>query len=459
MLFISHAVPEENEFARWLSLRLASAGFVVWSDVTKLLGGEKFWSEIETAIKQHTDKFLLCISSNSQARAGVLRELDWAIATERDRSVDLVVPLKLDSTSFAAFPRGLGAEVNAIRFDHGWATGLSQILAMLKRDGIKPTNDDGVSVVRESWNRWFPASEGLTAGRDECVSNLFPTLRTPGRIWFHPASRHVQRSFRAATLPVLAEGFSNGFVSFCDPEEMQRGAPRFGIRVNESKNIEWATFVEQGFEKISLKEQTARRFATALLRRAFERHAEKAGATRYLLANDKACFWLKSGFLKNDEGSFRAGDGKEHRRSLVGYKTMVANKDGIRSKRLWHFAVQGVPAFEPDHGIILKTHLVFSPDGETPYPAARYQHRARRNQGKNWWNDKWRDRLFTMVNVLAGGLDELSISVAKGADFTFSTSPVRFIADMRYAVVDQQAADDLPNDDDLPESDDGEDND
>jgi hypothetical protein len=48
---ISHANPEDNEFTRWLSLKLASLGYHVWSDVTQLFGGEDFWRDIELAIR------------------------------------------------------------------------------------------------------------------------------------------------------------------------------------------------------------------------------------------------------------------------------------------------------------------------------------------------------------------------------------------------------------------------
>ena len=47
MVFVSHANPEDNEFARWLALRLAGEGFPVWCDLTELLGGEDFWKDAE----------------------------------------------------------------------------------------------------------------------------------------------------------------------------------------------------------------------------------------------------------------------------------------------------------------------------------------------------------------------------------------------------------------------------
>src|SRR6266481_650888 len=103
MIFISHANPEDNEFAKWLAVRLAGAGFEVWSDVTKLIGGEKFWTEIEKAIKEHSHKFLLCVTKSSD-KPGVMRELGWALEAEAAKRKNMIVPLKLDGTPFSSFP-------------------------------------------------------------------------------------------------------------------------------------------------------------------------------------------------------------------------------------------------------------------------------------------------------------------------------------------------------------------
>ena len=57
-IFISHATPDDNEFARWLSLQLIGLGYEVWCDVLKLKGGEDFWAEIENEIRNNAIKFL-----------------------------------------------------------------------------------------------------------------------------------------------------------------------------------------------------------------------------------------------------------------------------------------------------------------------------------------------------------------------------------------------------------------
>jgi hypothetical protein len=49
-VMISHAF-EDNIFTRWLALQLARNGYRVWCDLTKLLGGEIFWRDIERALR------------------------------------------------------------------------------------------------------------------------------------------------------------------------------------------------------------------------------------------------------------------------------------------------------------------------------------------------------------------------------------------------------------------------
>jgi len=75
MIFISHANPEDNKFAEWLALRLAREGYPVWCDVTKLLGGEDFWRDIEAAIRERTIKFLFVLSKCSNEKQGTLMEV------------------------------------------------------------------------------------------------------------------------------------------------------------------------------------------------------------------------------------------------------------------------------------------------------------------------------------------------------------------------------------------------
>ena len=97
VVFVGHANPEDNTFAQWLSLRLASLGYQVWSDVTKLLGGEDFWRDIELVIRNGAVKYLYVLSRSSNQKLGTLRELQVSNATaKREHLRDFVIPLRID---------------------------------------------------------------------------------------------------------------------------------------------------------------------------------------------------------------------------------------------------------------------------------------------------------------------------------------------------------------------------
>ncbi|MDQ2947213.1 MAG: toll/interleukin-1 receptor domain-containing protein, partial [Acidobacteriota bacterium] len=128
MIFVSHANPEDNEFAKWLTLQLANEGYAVWCDQTKLLGGEKFWEDIQTAIKNHTAKFVFVLTEPANNKRGTLDELDCAIGTEKRKNLkDFIIPLKLDDLAYDDTYISI-RRLNQIYFRKSWATGLAKLL-------------------------------------------------------------------------------------------------------------------------------------------------------------------------------------------------------------------------------------------------------------------------------------------------------------------------------------------
>src|SRR4051812_42456531 len=80
-IFISHANPEDNAFGIWLYSRLTALGYDVWIDKSALLGGEKFWEEIDQVIRNTANKILL-IYSKSVCFGGVAGKLKDGIHKE-----------------------------------------------------------------------------------------------------------------------------------------------------------------------------------------------------------------------------------------------------------------------------------------------------------------------------------------------------------------------------------------
>ena len=158
LLFISHANPEDNTFAAWLATQLAIAGYEVWCDVTQLLGGERFWKDIEEAIEAHAFRMLFVSTRHSNRKPGTLRELGLArAAQERHRLIDFVVPLKVDDLPFENAHETLRG-INFVRFDGSWAAGLSQLIALLEREGTPKGSASGPAVCRNgTGGRWTAA--------------------------------------------------------------------------------------------------------------------------------------------------------------------------------------------------------------------------------------------------------------------------------------------------------------
>src|SRR2546423_12251503 len=96
MVFLSHANPEDNAITEWLALQLAKEGYPVWCDLTRLLGGEDFWVDIEKAIRERTIKFIYVLSKTSNTKIGSLKELSVAENVARDNGMsDFILPLHI----------------------------------------------------------------------------------------------------------------------------------------------------------------------------------------------------------------------------------------------------------------------------------------------------------------------------------------------------------------------------
>jgi hypothetical protein len=73
-IFITHAAPEDNQFALWLSSKLALAGYQVWIDRNRLRGGHDFWDEIEHILRVEAVKQIVIFTANVR-KSGVKKEL------------------------------------------------------------------------------------------------------------------------------------------------------------------------------------------------------------------------------------------------------------------------------------------------------------------------------------------------------------------------------------------------
>ena len=135
-LLLSHANPEDNEFTLWLALELANEGYRVWCDLTKLLGGEVFWDDIEEVIKTRAVKVLYVLSRTSNAKDGPLKELHFAQGVaKKEKLKDFVIPLHIDDLPHGDTTIEI-TRINTVPCVPSWGAGLAKLLEKLEEDGV-----------------------------------------------------------------------------------------------------------------------------------------------------------------------------------------------------------------------------------------------------------------------------------------------------------------------------------
>ncbi len=410
VLFVSHANPEDNEFAQWLTLKLASLGYRAWSDVTRLLGGEDFWRDIERAIRQQTIKVLYVLSHSSNQNEGPLLELKVAHDVRKKESFsDFIIPLHIDDLAFNEINIQL-SNLNAIDFSRGWAPGLKQLVAKLEKDEVPKNPSCGPDAVRQWWENAFNVEEGTTSAQEVHLSNWFP-VQLPPTVYTHAVIGLMDGEEPTFPFPTK---FRNGILTFAPAADVE---PCLGtLRIQSTVGVPTQQFLSDEDWKIQRENRDVVTY--------FVNESWKMGVAKRLEAYDmsggRIAFYFDVNKLPDPDVKFVGVAGKTSRRGLMGYKTTT------KGKRHWHFAVSARAALHPEPVLMLRSHVLFSDDGEKLWESAALMHRARRSQCKNWWNDDWRDRLLATMTWLGDG--ELTFALPLGSSVRGSVSirPLEF---------------------------------
>lgn len=412
MLFVSHATPEDNEFSRWLALQLAKEGFAVWCDLTKLLGGEPFWKEIETAIRSRTRKFLFVLSKSSNQKEGSLDELSVASTIRKQIADDhFIIPLRLDDLPFGDININLH-KLNAIDFSKGWMAGFKKLVERLTDDGIGKDQRFGSDAVAVWWRQNFGENEGVTESPDYYCSNRLPLLELPPEMHAVRLEQALPDKFDLSIAPFAISPHQQFLLSFATMRDLLPFIEGQKLGLDNYKSFPTAEFLEKGIASL-FDRRAARNHVSFLVRQGFERLAVARGLNGYTLSGRRRFFWFPSDLLTDNKVHFPALDGGKAWRGMVGYKSIKARDGNVRIRN-WHFGIEGVPKIGFENYISILPHVAFSEDGVL-YGSTKKQHSCRRSQCKSWYNDDWRDRIVGALFHLANGDSHLRVPLGAEA--------------------------------------------
>ncbi len=422
-LLLSHANPEDNEFTLWLALQLANEGYRVWCDLTKLLGGEVFWDDIEAVIRTRTAKVLYVLSRTSNGKDGPLRELQLAQSLARKEGIqDFVIPLHIDDLPYGEVTIEL-TRVNATPFENSWAKGLATLLKKLEEDAVPKDPNFNRSAVNGWWRSQFSGTQGVRNEPEVVFSNWFKVEDLPATLFEHRISRHQPGMVDFDSHPLPYPGV------WLDPLTILTFAAESDFKDYLSPSF----FVEQS-RPILLEEFLAGRdtladgpkYLAQLLRLAWDRSI-RTKLSAYESADARVCYYFKKGTVADDTVSFLAAHGKKGHRGVVGYTTLLGGK-----LRYWHDALSAKPVIRPETLLLVKGHVLFSDDGVTLWTNKDQMAKARRNQCKSWWNDEWRDRMYAAIAHLANSRDTVTFPLGTTANFSISKQPIQFESPVSY---------------------------
>jgi hypothetical protein len=421
-LFVTHAAPEDNQFALWLSSKLTIAGYQVWIDRRRLRGGEDAWDEIDRVLRHEAVKQIV-VFTNHIRKVGVKKELAIGeVMKARRKDPAFMIGIRNDAIAFADAPPEL-VRGNILNAYPNWHDCLKDLFETLEAFNVpRAACPDGEALrriveAREEGRRF------VSDAPEEVLTNWFP-ITPPSHVrYFHfdGIKDHMAKWRKDCRIPNVEMGRLAG--TFADPHAFLR-ASTFEQAMPTAYEIPFMEFISGVNLGPYVARQDASKDVVNLLRQHFEEIASARGLLPVEFANRERGWFFPDGLLPGNKVAFDAPGGRRIRRSVSG-----------RFKALrWHLCLIAKPRIWPDLVYRIHANVVLSEDGKTPLPGDK-THKRRRRLTKSWWNDVWRDRLVAAMSFLAR--DAKSIVMRAGHEqFAVATWPLLVKVPVSYEASD-----------------------
>lgn len=411
-LFISHANPEDNAFARWVGAKLAAMGYEVWADVLRLSGGKDWSRELEDALRNRAAKMLLVGTPISVGKQGVRNEIQ--IASDVAKKIadnEFIIPLRLSAYD-APF---LVAHAQYIDFSETWAAGFIELVETLQQTyKLSPRKP-------ASLQNWYEAQAygamRLVKAKERLISNWLKISSIPSAVhYFEAPSGFPIEKFQDRALhkwPIVPA--ANGILTFALPDDSGRISADMPAKLVASEKSK--SFLEKGWERQAIAVGDARRMFSDLCNQSIENYLNARALTSYEIAGGRRAWW---GNIKTVPHTMIGFNWKHNkgRRQIIGQ----SGKRGVH----WHFAVMGQVKTWPVHYLKLSCRLVFSDNGLDAIKDPKKMHKLRRSFAKSWRNARWRDMMLSFLWWLSQGGDELQLPVSDQERLVVTLPPLTF---------------------------------
>jgi len=422
IVFLTHAAPEDNEFALWLASKLAMAGFRTWIDRRRLKGGSDSWDEIDRILRNETVK-QVAVFTRQIGKDGVKKELAIGdIMRTRLSDPNFIIPIRNDEVAYGDAPPEF-LRKNILNAFPNWHDCLKDLFETLE-DANVPRSSTPDAVLLRSLVDAREDGRRFVVQEPECVlTNWFRIDPPPSIRYFRFES--VQNQTKAwladckvphVTMGLLAGSFAD-CVGFAQSSSFDMNTPtRYDIPLGD--------FISGNNLGPYLDRPDASKDVSNLLRQHFARTAQSRGLLPVQFANKDTGWFFPDQLLPKNRIVFDTPTGRRVRRVMSG------KFKGLR----WHVCIIAKPRIWPNLCFRVHANVVLSEDGRNPLPGEKTQKRRRRLT-KSWWNDVWRDRLLAAMHHLAEGHARIVLS-AGNERFGVDPWPITIELPVSYTAVD-----------------------
>ncbi len=419
-IFITHAAPQDNEFALWLSSKLAMAGYRVWVDRQRLRGGDDSWDEIDRVLRHEAIKQVVVFTKHV-GKAGVKKELAIGDVMKAG-DPKFMIGVRSDNTAFSDAPPEL-LRGNILDAYPNWHDCLKPLFETLEELSVPRTISLDAQVLRSIVEAREDGRRFIVAAPEAALTNWFPI--TPPEYIRYYRFDGMQEQIKAwrkdCCIPNIEMGRLAG--TFADPPAFLH-ASSFEQAMPTAYEIPFMDFIGGANLGPYVDRQAANKDIVNLLRQHFDQTAVARGLLPVEFASGQTGWFFPDGLLPANKVVCETSDGRRIRRSVSGkFKALR-----------WHLCLLAKPRIWPSLVYRIHANVVLSTDGKTPLPGDK-THKRRRRLTKSWWNDVWRDRLLAAMSFLAA--NKASITMEAGhVQFTVSASPLLADVPVSYEATD-----------------------
>ncbi|MFI5386936.1 MAG: toll/interleukin-1 receptor domain-containing protein [Fimbriimonadales bacterium] len=422
IVFVTHAAPQDNEFALWLSSKLAMAGYRVWVDRRRLRGGDDSWDEIDRVLRQQTTKQIIVFTKHTR-KPGVKKELAIGDVMKAKLSdPKFMIGVRNDDIAFADAPPEL-LRGNILDAYPNWHDCLKGLFEALEEFNVPCTPSPDAQVLRTIVEAREDGRRFVIAAPEAALTNWFP-ITPPEHIRYYrfDGLQEQMKAWRKdCRIPSIEMGRLAG--AFADPPAFLL-ASSFEQKMPTAYEIPFLEFVGGANLGPYVDRQGANKDIVSLLRQHFDQTATARGLLPVEFASGQTGWFFPDGLVPANKVVCETPDGRRIRRSVSGkFKTLR-----------WHLCLLAKPRIWPSLVYRIHANVVLTKDGMAPMPG-RKTHKRRRRLTKSWWNDVWRDRLLAAMSFLAG--NNASIIMEAGhVQFMVSAWPLQATVPVSYEASD-----------------------